>query len=61
MSGLPPTTPTDLKFGPTISTEEEAVPPVLLVMLDLVLLLVCDTLKQELHFKPYQDVTGNDK
>ena len=36
---------TDLKLGPTMSTEEEAVPPVLLVMLDLVLLLVCDTLK----------------
>ena len=39
------TTPTDLKFGPTMRTEEEAVPPVLLVMLDLVRLLVCDTLK----------------
>ena len=54
-----PTPPTDLKFGPTISTEEEAVPPALFVMLDLVLLLVCDTLKQQQHFKPdpYQDIT----
>ena len=39
--------PTDLKLGPTMRTEEEAVPPVLLVMLDLVLLLVCDTLKHK--------------